>query len=214
MYRDSNTPGEWNIAVRYPHANFPVLIGGIGVPPTRWHSGILQVFNEQKSTVSDETRDTQNFDNYVDTNLANIGDSTSIFSKLIGCELSHSSSANLYLICQMDFFSNTVRTKGPNFVDLGIPAVNESDEVNIFGTPATIIRRPMDGFRWYAPDHIFGKASAAGMSATRSEQDNTYKTDFQIWRENRNFGRQYNSTSRPPLDSTPIGTNNNNGTTS
>ena len=72
----------------------------------------------------------------------------------------------------------------------------------------------MDGFHWSASDHIFGKATAAGMSATRSEQDNTYKTDFQIWRENRNFGCQDNSTSRPPLDSTPIGTNNTNVTTS
>ena len=165
--RDSTTPGDCNIDVRFPRANYPDLIGVIGILPPRGNIGSLKVFNEQKSTVSDETRDTQNFDNYVDTNLANIGDSTSIFSKLIGCELSHSSSANLYLICQMDFFSNTVRTKGPNFVDLGILAVNESDEVNIFGTPATRIRRTTDGTHWSAPDHFFVKATVFGISATR-----------------------------------------------
>ena len=52
------------------------------------------------------------------------------------------------------------------------------------------------------------------MSATRSEQDYSYNIGFQIWRENQDFGRQNISMSQPPLESTPIGTNTTNRTTS
>ena len=92
-------------------------------------------------------------------------------------------------------------------MELGIPAVNTSGEVNILGTPATRIRRLMDVSHWSALDHVFDEATAVGTSTTRSGQDYSYKTDFQIWRENQDFGRQNNSMSRPPLDSTHIRTN-------
>ena len=142
------------------------------------------------------------------------GDSTSIFLKIIGRGLSHSSSSNLYLRCQVDFASNTVGTKAPHFVDFGLPAVNASDEVNIFGTPNTRTRRPIDGSHWSDPDHVSGKATSVGISATRLEQYYSYKTDFEIWRENQDFRRQNISMSRTPLDSTPIGTYTTSGTTS
>ena len=56
-------------------------------------------------------------------------------------------------------------------MELGIPAVNTSGEVNILGTPATRIRRLMDVSHWSALDHVFGKDTAVGMSETRSEVD-------------------------------------------
>ena len=97
---------------------------------------------------------------------------------------------------------------------VGLPAINKLDEFRIFGTPATRTRRPTYGSRWYALDHVFGEATAAGMSETRLEQDYRYKNDFEIWRENQDLGRQNNSMSRPPLESTPIGTNTTNSKTS
>ena len=48
----------------------------------------------------------------------------------------------------------------------------------------------------------------------RSEQNYSSKTDFETRRENKDFGRQNNSMSRPPLDSTSLGTNTTNGTMS
>ena len=119
----------------------------------------------------------------------------SIFSNVIGYELYHSSSTDLYSCFRMDFASNAVGTEAPNFVYLGLLAINAMDEFNIFSTPATRIRRPTDGPHWYTPDHVF-------------------ETDFQNWRENHDFGRQNISMSRPPLYSTPTGTNMTNRTTS
>ena len=44
--RDGTTPGDCEISVIPPGDNSPVLIGGIGVPPTSGHSRSLQVFNK------------------------------------------------------------------------------------------------------------------------------------------------------------------------
>ena len=52
------------------------------------------------------------------------------------------------------------------------------------------------------------------MSAARSDQDYSYKTDFGIWKENQEFEHQNISKSQPPLYSTLIGTNTKNATTS
>ena len=57
---------------------------------------------------------------------------------------------------------------------------------------------------------IFGEATAVVMSVARSYQEYSYKTDFEIWRENQDFGSQFFLMSRPPLKSTPIGTNTKN----
>ena len=80
----------------------------------------------------------------------------------------------------MDFASNVVQTKAPQFVDLGLPDVNTSDEFSILGTPATRIRSPTDRSHWSVMDHVFGEAKAVGMSAARSDRDYSYKTDFEI----------------------------------
>ena len=150
----------------------------------------MQVFNKLQYTVSEEIGDTQKCVISIDIKLADDGDSTYIFSKLIGCELSHSSSTDLYLHCWVDFASKSVGTEAPHFVDSGLLAVNASDEVNIFGTPVTRIRRPMDGSHWSVPYHFLGKRMSVVISATRSELDYRYKTDFQNWRKNQAFGRQ------------------------
>ena len=107
-------------------------------------------------------------DTSVDRKFPNDCDSASIFSKVIGCELYHGSSADLYSCCRMDFAINDVRTKASYFVELGLPAINTSDEFNILGTPATRIRMSKGGYRWSALDHVFWEATAVEMSATRS----------------------------------------------
>ena len=142
--RDRTTPVDCDNAVRSPRYNSPFLIGGTGVPPTRGHSGSLEVLNKLTCTSPSVSKNTQKFDACVDGNLENYGDSTSILSKVIGLELLHSTSTDIYLRCRMDFTSNAVRNEAPNFVDLGLPNVNASDEFNSFGNPATRFRRLTD----------------------------------------------------------------------
>ena len=67
----------------------------------------------------------------------------------------------------MNFSSNAVQTKAPQFMDLGLPAVNTSDGFGILDTTAKSIRRLTDGYHWSAPDHVFGKSIAIGMSEAK-----------------------------------------------
>ena len=110
--------------------------------------------------------------------------------------------------------SNVVQTKAPQFVDLGIPSVNTSYEFDILGTPATRIIRLTNEFHWSAMDNVFGEATYVRTSAARSNQNYRYKTDFEIWRENQDIGRQNILMSPLTLDSTPIGMNTTNRKTS
>ena len=57
--RDSTTPGDFEISLRYLQANSPVLIGGITLSPSIGHSRCLQVFNKRKPTISENIGDTQ-----------------------------------------------------------------------------------------------------------------------------------------------------------
>ena len=102
----------------------------------------------------------------------------------------------------MKFLRNVVQTELPQFVDLGILAINTFNESGVLGTPVTRILRLTDGSHWTAPGHVFSEAIAVRMSAASSDQDYSYKTDFEIWRGNQEFERQFIFMSQPPLKST------------
>ena len=72
----------------------------------------------------------------------------------------------------------------------------------------------MDESNWYASGRVFVEVTVVGMSGTRSEQNYSYKPDFETRREKQDLGRQNISMIRQPLDWTPFGTNTANGTTS
>ena len=83
-----------------------------------------------------EVGNTQIFNTSINGNLAKNGDSTPIFSKVIGRELSHDSSSDIYLRCRVDLTSNDVGTEAPEFMHLGLPAVNALDEL---GSSVTLL---------------------------------------------------------------------------
>ena len=106
-----------------------------------------------------------------------------IFRKLLGRELKYSLITEIYLHCQVEFTGNAVGTEAPDLVYLGIPDVNALDEFNASGNSATRVRRPTNGSHWSVPDHVFGEARAVVMSYTRSKQNYSYKTGFEIRRK-------------------------------
>ena len=139
---------------------------------------------------------------------------TSNSSNVIGRELSHNSSNDIYLHCRVNFMRNAVGTKSPTFMNLWLPAVHTSNELGSFSTPATRVRRPVDGSNYRAPGHVFGETTAVDVSGTRSEQNYIPKTYFETRRGNQHFERHGISMSQPPLESTPFGNNTTNETTS
>ena len=101
-----------------------------------------------------------------------------IFSKVLGLELSNSFSADICLSCRVIFTSNSAGTEALDFAHLELPTVNTSDELNPFGTPATIVRRPADGSYWSVPGHVFVEVTTVRIRGTRSYQNYSSGTDF------------------------------------
>ena len=165
-------------------------------------------------TGSVEDRNGQIFHISIHGNLTNIGEPMLSFSKVIGQELSHATSADIYLRCRVNFTHNSDRTKIPYFMNLGLLAVHTSDERRSFGTSATRVRRPTDGSNWGAPGRVFSEATVVRESGTSSKKNYSSKTDFETMKENQDFERQNISMSRPLLYSTHFGTNTTNGKTS
>ena len=163
----------------------------ISVPPTRGHSGSLEVINKRRSTSPSVSSNTQKFDASVDGKLVDDGYSTSILGKVNGRELSHSPSSDIYSCFQMDFMISAVGTEEPNFVYLGLPDVNVSDQFSTFSTSSTRVRRLTYEPYWSASYHVFVEDTAVGMSTTRSEQNYSYKTDFKIGGEISTLGAKY-----------------------
>ena len=95
---------------------------------------------------------------------------------------------------RMNLAVDPVNIPAPKFVDLRISIVDALGRGVRLWTPAIIVGRPTDVAYWNVPDHIFGENIQVGYSViTNSEY--SYKTDFEIWRENQEFERQNNARS-------------------
>ena len=87
--RDSSTPTDTCIDIRSSRANSPVMIGSTTVSLVCGISERLKVGNKQQSTPAEKIRNAQKLDTDLDRNFPNDWDSATIFSKVIGRELSH-----------------------------------------------------------------------------------------------------------------------------
>ena len=162
----------------------------------------------------EEVRNAQPLHTLINGISAEHRDPEPTFSNVMGCKLSKQCRADVYLRCRMNFTCDAILTKSPNFMNLGILSVYASDDLGSFTIPATIIRRTINRSKWLLPGHSIGEVTEDRMSRMQLEQKCRSKTDFETRTENQDFGRQNNSMSQPPLESTPIGTNTTNGTMS
>ena len=118
---------------------------------------------------------------------------------------------------RIDLTRDAFITESPNFMNLGLSSNHTSDEFGSIFIPTTIIRRPTYGSNWLLPGHHICEVTADRVSRTRPEQNYNTQCDFETRRRgavNQDFGRQNISISQPPLNSTTLGTNTHNRTTS
>ena len=136
---DVSNPGNTGHAIRSKPAPSPILIGSPTISPDCGIGGILQVGKKRQSTSPDKVSNAQKLDTVVDGKLSNDRGSATIVIKVIGRKLSRSSRNDLYSRCRMKFSSNIVQTEAPQFVDLGLLAINTFNESDVLGTTDTSI---------------------------------------------------------------------------
>ena len=121
---DGSTPGDMGPVVRVKHSPSPVLIIVVGTSPLCGINGVLQVVKKWQSTSPYVVSNKQKLDAGVDQRLPDDLDYASIFSKVIVHKLSDGSGGYLYLRCRMNFVADVFQTKAPQFMDLGLLAIN------------------------------------------------------------------------------------------
>ena len=191
--------------------SYPVRIGGsTNTSPSR--TGSQDITSPRRSIGTQWIRDAQPLDTYIDVIYSKHRDPEPTWSKVIGRKFTEESSTYVNSRCRMDLTRDTILTESPNIVNLGLSSVHLSDEIGFVFIPITRVRRPTDGSNLILPVHSIGEVTADRVSRTGSEKKYNSKSDFETRRENQDFGHQNSSMSRPPLDSTPLGTNTTNRT--
>ena len=123
----------------------PDLLRIIGTDPPCGLSLIQEVGDIHQPTYPGLVRQFQKLDATTDGKLSDNRDLTSIFSKVISDKLSNGSRKDLYTRCRMNLTVDSIQTQTTQLLDLGLSTINTLDEGSDLSTPATRIRRPMDG---------------------------------------------------------------------
>ena len=121
--RYGTTPCNRDVVVRYPRDNRTILIGIIVFPPTIGNSGSQDILKNGNPHPQASAR----MPKWSTLQLTEIWPMRGIlhpFSENYWVENSDSLVADIYARCQVDFTSNSVGTKAPDLVHLGILAVD------------------------------------------------------------------------------------------
>ena len=138
------------------------------------------------------------------------------WSKVIGIKTFTNESADIYARGRMNFWSDTILSESPNFMDLGLSTFNKTDELGSVVVPTARIGRPEDGSNWLLPGHDISEATADIVNRTKANNHYILKVNLKLEEKNgrSRFGRQNDPMSRPTLDSTSLVTNTTNRKTS
>ena len=179
--------------------------------------GNPEIEDPRRSIIPQEVRNTEPLDAYINRFPAKHRDLTTGWSKLNGSKSFTNESADVYAHSRMNFRSDTVLSESPNLMTFGLLDVNTADELRSVFVPTNRVRSLTDGFNWIPPGHDISEATADIVSETKSKKHYNFKDEFETRGDkivDQDFGCQNDPMIRPSLESTPIGTNTTNGTTS
>ena len=117
-----------------------------------------------------------------------------IFTNVLSGKISDSSIRDLCTCCWMNLEADSINILEPQFFDLGHSRIDELDKVAGPLTPITTVVRPTDVTRLITLNHILGKSTVVGDAVNKISEYN-YKTNLEIWRENKEFELQKNTRS-------------------
>ena len=179
--------------VRIPPRTTNQVRNGTGpsVPPIS--IGSQKIEGPRRSIITQKARNAKSLDNSINIIPAKHRDPTPSWSKVIGSKKFINESADVYARGWMNFGSDTILYKSPNFIDFGLSPVNTTDELGYLFVPTKRIRRPTDGSNWLPPGHDISEVTAYRVSRTKAKNHYNFKIEFETRRDkmvDKDFGRQ------------------------
>ena len=101
----------------------------------------------------------------------------------------------------MDFGSNSVIAKNPNFMYLGLLPANTTDKIKSVIGPTTRVERLKNGSDWLASSNSIEKVTAEIVSEAKASSDYILKNKFETMKV---FERENISVTRPTLENISV----------
>ena len=175
-------PVDRNIVGIPPITTTQVWTGtGHSVPPII--IGIQKIEGPRRSIIPQEVWKTKPLDASVNIIPAKHWYPKPSWGMLIGRKTFTNESTDVYERGQMNFGSDTVLSKSPNFMDFGLSSVNTMDELRSVFVPTIRIGRPTDGSNCILTSHDMSEATADRVSGTKAENHYNFKSEFETRRD-------------------------------
>ena len=211
----SPIPRDRNTFRMPPRTTTPVRnCTGPSFPPIIVRSHKIE--DPRRNIIPQEIRNAEPIDPCINITPVEHRNPTPSCSKIIDSKTFTTKSDDVSAGVRMKFRSDNVLSVSRNFMDLGMSFVDTTNEIwSVFASTTRIISSSYV-YDWLPRSHFISKATEDIVIETKAKNHYNFKSEFENSRDkvvDQYFGRKHNSTSRPPLDSTPIGTNTTNRTT-
>ena len=135
-----------------PKTTTQFLIGtGPSAPPIS--IGIQKIEGPRWSIIPQNARNVDPLDAYINRFPYKHRDPTPIWSKIISSKVITDEIADVYARSPVDFGSDTVLSKNPNFINFGLSPVNTTDKLGSVIIPTTRVGKPVNGYNWVQHGH-------------------------------------------------------------
>ena len=185
-------PQDRNTNVMPPRATTPVRTGtGPSIPPIS--IGSQKIEGPRRPIISQEVRNGDPLDAYINRTPSKHRDPTPTWSKVICRKITNESSADVHARGRINFGSETVLSVIPNFMDLGLSSVDTTDELGSIFASTTIIGLAKHGSNWLPRSHCISEATADRARGTKAKNYYNLKSEFETRRDkvvDQYFGRQ------------------------
>ena len=91
-----------------------------------------------------------------------------IFSNIIGRKTDPDENSDIYARKRMDFESNSVVAKSPNFMDLSLSPTNTPDKIESVIVPTARVRMLTNGFDWLASRYDIEEVTVERVSEAKA----------------------------------------------
>ena len=129
----------------------------------------------RQSIIPQGVRNSEPLDASININPAKHRDPTPSWSKVISSKTFTNESADVYASGRMNFRSDTVLSKSPNFITFGLSSVNTMDELRSVYIPTTRSGRLTDGSYWLLSGQGISESTADRVSGTKANIHYNFK---------------------------------------
>ena len=164
---------------------------GTSFPPIR--IGSQKSGGPRRSIIHQEVRNADPLGASVNINPAKYRVSNPRWIIVIGSKTFTNGSANIYACSRMNFGSDTILSKSPDFMVFGLSSIKTTDEIRSVFVPTARIVRPTDGSNWLPPGHDISEATEDRVRGTKARNHYNFKSEFETRRDkmvDQYFGRQ------------------------